>query len=281
MVSIVITTKNAEEFIADCIKSIINSNYIAKGGKIEIIVVDNHSTDKTVEIANSLGAKTFIKGPERSAQRNYGVEKSDGGIIGVLDTDMTLSENVISECVEIFEHNEKIKALYIPEKIFGNGFFNKVRNFERSFYNATAIDGVRFFRKEDFLKIGGYDISLNGTEDWDLDRRIKNIGEVSIIKSPLFHHENHTLKKYIVKKSYYASNFDNYFKKWGFDGITKKQFGLYYRYIRAFVEKGKWKKLLRHPILAFSMYFLLFLKGLVYIFSKFNISKKESVYNVK
>lgn len=281
MVSIVITTKNAEEFIADCIKSIINSNYIAKGGKIEIIVVDNHSTDKTVEIANSLGAKTFIKGPERSAQRNYGVEKSDGGIIGVLDTDMTLSENVISECVEIFEHNEKIKALYIPEKIFGNGFFNKVRNFERSFYNATAIDGVRFFRKEDFLKIGGYDISLNGTEDWDLDRRIKNIGEVSIIKSPLFHHENHTLKKYIIKKSYYASNFDNYFKKWGFDDITKKQFGLYYRYIGAFIEKGKWKKLLRHPILAFSMYFLLFLKGLVYIFSKFNISKKESVYNVK
>lgn len=281
MVSIVITTKNAEEFIADCIKSIINSNYIAKGGKIEIIVVDNHSTDKTVEIANSLGAKTFIKGPERSAQRNYGVEKSDGVIIGVLDTDMTLSENVISECVEIFEHNEKIKALYIPEKIFGNGFFNKVRNFERSFYNSTAIDGVRFFRKEDFLKIGGYDISLNGTEDWDLDRRIKNIGEVSIIKSPLFHHENHTLKKYIIKKSYYASNFDNYFKKWGFDDITKKQFGLYYRYIGAFVEKGKWKKLLRHPILAFSMYFLLFLKGLVYIFSKFNISKKESVYNVK
>lgn len=281
MVSIVITTKNAEEFIADCIKSIINSNYIAKGGKIEIIVVDNHSTDKTVEIANSLGAKTFIKGPERSAQRNYGVEKSDGVIIGVLDTDMTLSENVISECVKIFEHNEKIKALYIPEKIFGNGFFNKVRNFERSFYNATAIDGVRFFRKEDFLKIGGYDISLNGTEDWDLDRRIKNIGEVSIIKSPLFHHENHTLKKYIIKKSYYASNFDNYFKKWGFDDITKKQFGLYYRYIGAFVEKGKWKKLLRHPILAFSMYFLLFLKGLVYIFSKFNISKKESVYNVK
>lgn len=281
MVSIVITTKNAEEFIADCIKSIINSNYIAKGGKIEIIVVDNHSTDKTVEIANSLGAKTFIKGPERSAQRNYGVEKSDCGIIGVLDTDMTLSENVISECVEIFEHNKKIKALYIPEKIFGNGFFNKVRNFERSFYNATAIDGVRFFRKEDFLKIGGYDISLNGTEDWDLDRRIKNIGEVSIIKSPLFHHENHTLKKYIIKKSYYASNFDNYFKKWGFDDITKKQFGLYYRYIGAFVEKGKWKKLLRHPILAFSMYFLLFLKGLVYIFSKFNISKKESVYNVK
>ncbi len=280
MVSIIITTKNSEEFIADCIKSVINSNYTATG-EIEIIVVDNYSIDKTVLIANSLGATTFIKGPERSAQRNYGVQKASGEIIGILDVDMTLSENVITECVEIFQNNEKIKALYVPEKIFGNDFFNKVRNFERSFYNATVIDGVRFFRREDFLKIGGFDTSITGAEDWDLDRRIKNVGEVSIIKSPLFHHENHTLKKYIIKKSYYASNFDNYFRKWGFDETTKKQFGLYYRYIGVFVEKGKWKKLLLNPVLAFSMYFLLFLKGFVYILAKFNISKKESVYNVK
>ena len=281
MVSIVITTKNAEEFIADCIKSVVNSNYIKEGGKVEIILVDNHSTDKTVEIAKSFGVKTFIKGPERSAQRNYGVEMAFGEIVGILDVDMTLSETVISECVEIFENNENIKAVYVPEKIFGEGFFNKVRNFERSFYNATVIDGARFFRRESFLQIGGFDISLNGTEDWDIDRRIKNIGEVSIIKSNLFHHENHNLKKYIIKKSYYASNFDNYFKKWGFDEITKKQFGFYYRYFDVFIEKGKWKKLFAHPLLSFSMYFLLFLRGCVFILSKFNISKKESVYNTK
>ena len=278
MVSIVITTKNAEEFIADCIKSVINSNYIKEGKEIEIILVDNYSTDKTVEIAKSFGAKTFLKGPERSAQRNYGVEQASGEIVGILDADMTLSENVISECVEIFENDENIKALYIPEKIFGEGFFNKVRNFERSFYNATVIDGIRFFRREDFLKIGGFDISLNGTEDWDFDRRMKIVGETAIIKSPLFHHENHNLKKYIIKKSYYASNFDNYFKKWGFDETTKKQFGFYYRYLGVFIENGKWKKLFAHPILAISIYFSLFLKGCVYVLAKFNISKKESVY---
>ena len=279
MVSIVITTKNAEEFIADCIKSVINSNYIKEGKEIEIILVDNYSTDKTVEIAKSLGAKTFLKGPERSAQRNYGVEQASGEIVGILDADMTLSENVISECVEIFENDENIKALYIPEKIFGEGFFNKVRNFERSFYNATVIDGLRFFRKDDFLKIGGFDASLFAAEDWDLDRRMKTSGGgAAIIKSPLFHHENHNLKKYVIKKSYYASNFDNYFKKWGFDETTKKQFGFYYRYLGVFIENGKWKKLFAHPILAISMYFSLFLKGCVYVLAKFNISKKESVY---
>ena len=281
MVSIIITTKNAEEFIADCIKSVVNSNYVKEGKEVEIILVDNYSTDKTVEIAKELGAKTFLKGPERSAQRNYGVEQASDEIVGILDADMTLSENVITECVEIFEKDKNIKALYVPEKIFGSGFFNRVRNFERSFYNATVIDGVRFFIRESFLEIGGFDTSLNGTEDWDIDRRIRNIGKVSIIKSPLFHHENHSLKQWTIKKSYYASNFDNYFKKWGFDKATKKQFGFYYRYIGVFIENGKWKKLICHPLLALSMYFLLFLKGCVFILSKFNISKKESVYKDK
>ena len=166
MVSIIITTKNSENFIADCINAVKNSNY----KDTEIILVDNSSTDRTVEIAKELGVKTFIKGPERSAQRNYGAEMSSGEIIGFLDVDMTLSENVITECLEIFENNKDVQAIYIPEKIYGNSFFNRVRSFERSFYDATVIDAVRFFRREAFIKIGGFDLNLNGTEDWDIDR---------------------------------------------------------------------------------------------------------------
>ncbi len=277
MISIIITTKNSEIFISDCINAIKNSTY----KDVEIIVVDNYSEDKTIDIAKELGAKTFNKGPERSAQRNYGAQVSSGDIIGFLDVDMCLSENVISECFYIFNNNKNIKALYIPENIFGNSFFNRVRNFERSFYNATVIDAVRFFRKEDFIKINGFDTNLNGTEDWDIDRRIKEIGEVSIINSPLYHKENHTLKEYIIKKSYYASNFENYFKKWGFDDTTKKQFGFYYRYFGVFIENSKWKKMLKHPIYTLSMYFLRFLIGIVYILSKFNISKSENIYTKK
>ena len=274
IVSIIITTKNSENFIYDCINAVKKSSY----KDVEIILVDNNSNDRTIEIAKKLGAKTFTKGPERSAQRNYGAYMSNGEIIGFLDVDMTLSENVITECLEIFDNNKRVNAIYIPEKIYGDSFFNKVRNFERSFYDATVIDAVRFFRKEIFVKIGGFDLSLNGTEDWDIDRRINEIGEVAITKSHLYHHENHTLKQYIIKKSYYASNFDNYFKKWGYDKITKKQFGILYRYFNVFIENGKWKKLLSHPIYTISMYFLRFIIGIVYIFSKFKIYKKENIY---
>lgn len=278
MISVIITTKNAEEFIADCIKSVMNSDYVKNGGKFEIIAVDNYSTDKTAKIAKELGAQTFIKGPERSAQRNFGVEQAKGEFVGILDADMTLSPELLGECVEIFEKNENINSLYVPEKIFINSYFNKVRNFERSFYDNTVIDCARFFRRESFLKIGGFDSSLNGPEDWDFDRRMR--GGSAITKAPLFHHENLNLKEYALKKSYYASSFDKYFEKWGFDEITKKQFGLYYRYFGIFVENGKWKKLLRHPILAFSMYFVLFLKGVVFILAKFHISA-NNVYKDK
>ncbi|GAH55484.1 unnamed protein product, partial [marine sediment metagenome] len=63
-------------------------------------------------------------------------------------------------------------TLYIPEKIIGRGFWIKVRDLERSFYNATYIDCVRFIKKGAFDKVGGFDETLTGPEDWDFDRRV-------------------------------------------------------------------------------------------------------------
>ena len=66
---------------------------------------------------------------------------------------------------------ENVDALYIPERIVGDGFWIKVRDFERSFYVGTVIDAVRFIRKDLFEKIGGFDETLIGPEDWDLNRQ--------------------------------------------------------------------------------------------------------------
>jgi len=142
-VSVIITTKNEEQNIANCLNSIKRQTY--PQGNIEIISVDNNSTDKTKEIALSYTDKVYNVGPERSAQRNFGVRQATGKYILYLDADMILSENVVKECVEKCENEGNI-ALYIPERIIGNGFWIRVRDFERSFYNATVIDCVRFVR---------------------------------------------------------------------------------------------------------------------------------------
>ena len=56
------------------------------------------------------------------------------------------------------------------------GFLSRVRDFERSFYNGTVIDGGRFFRAAEFAAVGGFDTDLFRTgsgEDWDIDKMIK------------------------------------------------------------------------------------------------------------
>jgi len=265
LISIIITTKNEERNIEACLRSLLAQTYPREN--IEIIVVDNNSTDKTREISAKYTKKVFILGPERSAQKNFGVEKSQGEYFLHLDADMVLSENVVAECVEKILNNKNTVALYIPEIVAGEKFFSRVRRFERGFYNGTVIDAVRFIRKDKFLEAGGFDEKLYAGEDWDLDKRLKKLGKFDIIKSPLYHNESEfSLKKYLTKKGYYSKNLDVYIEKWGKNDLdVKKQCGFYYRFIGVFVENGKWKKLVRHSILALGMYFLRFLVGVKYL----------------
>lgn len=113
LVSVIITTRNEEKNIERCLKSIKAQSYPLE--EIEIIVVDNNSVDKTKDIAYKCTAKVYDFGPERSAQRNYGVGKSEGKYILYLDADMNLSEKVIEGLEEqenrmqheFFDYKEK------------------------------------------------------------------------------------------------------------------------------------------------------------------------------
>jgi glycosyltransferase involved in cell wall biosynthesis len=265
LISVIITTKNEEKHIGNCLESIKKQTY--PQDLIEVIVVDNNSNDRTKEIAGKYTDKVFDKGPERSAQRNFGVEKSSGEYILYLDADMILNKNVIRDCVEYVEKNKDTVGLYITEIVMGKKYWSKVRRFERSFYDATVIDCVRFLRKDIFQKVGGFDEGMTGPEDWDLDKKIRSEGKTALIKTPIYHNEaEFDLKKYLGKKAYYARQFDNYISKWGKDdGDIKNQFGVFYRYFGVFFEKGKWKKILVHPVLTAGMYFLRFMVGVKYI----------------
>lgn len=266
LVSLVITTRNEEKHIANCLESIKAQTY--PEAKIEIIVVDNNSTDRTKEIAMEYTDKVYNKGPERSAQRNFGVHQARGKYILYLDADMILSPDVIKECVVKCD-KENVDALYIPEKITGEGFWIKVRNFERSFYNATPIDCVRFIKRDLFEEVGGFDESLTGPEDWDLDRRIRagTKRKFDIINAPIYHNEaDFNLVEYVKGKNYYIRDIDKYKRKWGaHDPIIKKQLGAYYRLFGVFFDNGKWKKLIRHLLLTIAMYYLRLRVALTYL----------------
>ncbi len=266
LVSIIVTTKNEGRNIGNCLKSVKEQAYPSSA--LEIIVVDNNSTDDTVKIARGFTEKVCLKGPQRAAQMNHGAQEARGKYILYPDADMILSREVIAECVSKCE-SEGYIALYIPEKIIGDRFWIKVRDFERSYYNASCIDAVRFVRRESFLAAGGFD-SENmafGADDWDFDRRIKQFGNVSIIESPLYHNEGKfIIKNYLAKKANYSKAFDGYVEKWGKDDpVTRQQLGAWYRLFGVFIENGKWRRLIRHPLLTAGMYLLRFGVAVAYL----------------
>ncbi len=294
LVSVVVTTKNEERNIEWCLRSI----ELQTWPNIEIIVVDNNSTDQTKPIAASYTPNVFNKGPERSAQRNFGMlELAKGDYVIYVDADMILSPLLVERCVQKMAEPGCL-ALHIPEIILGSSFWCRVRRFERTFYDGTVIDGARFFRQGVFRKIGGFNEKINAAEDWDADKRIKKIGgtialiprrrtestetswELSyfvrsngvrpIFETVIYHNESDfSLKRYLLKKKAYTGDVGEYVRMWGKnDPDVRRQVGFFYRYVGVFVENGKWKKLVTHPLLTIGMYVLRGCVGAVFLWKK-------------
>jgi len=241
LISIIITTKDEEQNIGLLLESIKNQSL----KDFEVIVVDHPQTiDKTRKIAKVFNCRVYIKGPERSAQRNFGVSKARGKYVLVLDADMELTKDVLKSCFEMIS-NTKNKALIIPEKTVGNNLMAKIRGFEREMYMGdSSIEVARFFEKEVFDEFGGYDLKLTGTEDYDLPKRISTRYQIGWSKEYILHHEeNLTLLRQLKKKYYYANKSAYYVDK--YPELVMVQGNLLFR--RAYFKN--WKKFVKNPIL--------------------------------
>ena len=292
LVSVIVTTRNEERNIGNCLQSIQLQTYKS----IEIIVVDNNSTDTTQDIARSFTDVVVNKGPERSAQRNHGIcDLATGQYVMFIDADMILSPTLIAECLKVIQIDDAV-ALHIEEVILGRGVLAKIRRFERSFYSGTVIDGARFFLRSIFIEIGGFDKSLPpGPEDWDLDKRLKKHGRISLVENHgqeynwnlqsfvekrgvffnkhfigIYHNENEqSLMQYLRKKSYYAPSMAVYVNKWGsLDSDIKRQLGIRYRFFGVFFNRKSVRKIVRNPEKIIGVLVLRLLVGMFYLFKK-------------
>lgn len=253
LVSVIITTKNEGDIIGRLIQSIKTQTFKNR----EIILVDNNSTDKTLGIARKMNVKVYTVGPERSTQRNFGAKVAKGKYLLILDADMQLSPKVVSECVQLAQSDKKIGEIVIPEQSLASNYWEKVKAFERSFYNEKGdelTDAARFFRKDIFFKAGGYDETITGPEDWDLPETIRELGyRVERIKSKIYHYERiNSLFAIASKKFYYALHAYKYLVK-----HSIPMFGPKTVYFLRPVFYQNPKKIIRHPFLSVGMFIML------------------------
>lgn len=257
LVSVIITSKNEGDVIGNLLGSITKQTY----KNIEVILVDNHSTDDTLKIARKFSITCYTFGPERSAQRNFGAKKSKGKYLIFLDADMELTTKVVEDCVRIAT-TSRVSGVVIPEESIATNFWGKVKTFERSFYSEKGdpiTDAARFFLRQVFFKVGGYDETITGPEDWDLPDRVRESGyKIGRSNEKIYHHENKiSLLELFRKKFYYGLNAHKYLIKHNIPIISAKT--VYF--LRPLFYKN-WKKLFSHPILAVAMMWMLFIQTL-------------------
>jgi glycosyltransferase involved in cell wall biosynthesis len=241
-VSVIVPTRDSARTLEACVDSIRSQLY----RPIELVVVDNQSSDNTREIASRYADIVENSGPERSAQRNRGAQLAHGEYLLFVDSDMTLSPHVIGECFDAI-HISGAPGVIIPETSIGNGFLARCRELERSCYiGDNVIEGARFFPRKEFERVGGYDEQLHAMEDWDLSLRIAAGRQLARVESYITHDEGDLrLGSMLAKKRYYAASSLQYWRKHG--RPTLGQANLIFR--PAFFRN--WRRLMRHPVLTF------------------------------
>lgn len=240
LVSVIVPTRNSGATIRECLESIASQTY----RRIELIVVDNHSTDATLEVAHAFTSRVLVVGPERSAQRNAGARASRGKYLMFIDSDMVLTPMVIEQCVQFVRADSTVKGVIIPERSVGEGFWTQCKALERSCYvGDDTIEAARFFDRTVFEEAGGFDESLTGPEDWDFSQRIAQSGRLRRINVFIDHLEGRlTLHETMRSKYYYGKTLTRYMRKQP-EGARRQL-----RLLRpAFVRH--WRRLLAHPIL--------------------------------
>ena len=246
LVTVIIPTHNSASTLEQCLQSVRAQTY----PNLEVLVVDNHSQDDTIEIAAKF-AEVIQAGPERSAQINVGARKARGFYLYRIDGDMLLEEGVVQACVEAIQE-DGYDAITVPNRSRGEGFWARVRTLERDTYlDDPLIVAARFWKRAAFAAVGGMDESLVACEDYDLHNRLVAEGyRIGRVSATEFHlGESESLWDYATQSFYYGPSVFRYLRKHPQRGV-RQMIPLRSSYLR------HWNMLARQPRLTFGLVLL-------------------------
>ena len=182
--SVIIPAHNEERYIGKCLRSVRNAAKHAAPDAVEMIVVANRCTDRTVPIAKKLGAKVLINDDKCiSAIRNTGVRSAKGKIIVTIDADSMMTNDALCEIRDMLRSGQYVGGGTRSEfdrmslGILCSGACVAVNLLPIMLRNHAMLSGGMFWcYREDFDAVGGFDESLVSLEDMDFASRLNRLG---------------------------------------------------------------------------------------------------------
>jgi glycosyltransferase involved in cell wall biosynthesis len=182
-ISIIIPALNEEKMIGRCLDSL--TQLSLSRDRFEVLVVDNGSRDKTLDIANSfkdhLNLKILQQADVRiSALRNLGARAALGKILAFLDADCLAPVDWLDRILALASTNGAgvLGAHYLlPEDSSWVGrTWHRYQEAPESGEISHVPAGDLVMRREDFLKLGGFDETIQTNEDYELCERARKAG---------------------------------------------------------------------------------------------------------
>jgi GT2 family glycosyltransferase len=197
--SVIVPAFNEELYLPATLKNINQAiDHLQGNTKVELIVVDNDSTDKTPEIARSLGAKVLHEPTHNIGRvRNVGAQAATGEVLVFVDADTLIPEDLLSRISEAMASPQcvggSVDIDYRPRNPFVRAYVRFWRFLGILFQASQGV--TQFCRREIFLTLNGYDESLFNGEDVDFYARLGRyakkhggrrcfISQVAVIPSP-------------------------------------------------------------------------------------------------
>ena len=170
--SIIIVTYNSEKYLEGCLKSILKQNF----KNYEIIIIDNESQDKTLDIIKKYKKDIDFWKSEKDKgifdAMNKGIKNSKGKIISILNSDDFFYQGALKTVNKYFNKKNKIDYLFgtvLKKKIYSGFKPNEIR----WRFNIYPSHSVGFFiQKKVHNEIGLYNIKYRHSNDYDFFYRL-------------------------------------------------------------------------------------------------------------
>jgi glycosyltransferase involved in cell wall biosynthesis len=221
MVSFVIPTFNSERTLDHCLSSISNQDY----PEIELIIVDNGSSDQTIEIAKKYTQKIYYDSGKLGSVRQTGIEHASGEVIGNFDSDNYLPyDKWLLNSIKYFSCNDGIGTVW-PRNIappnrplfmkmylnFGNLLLEDRIKRKRGIVGG----GCALILKKAIDDVGGIDRDVHWGEDFNLAKKLKDKGyKLVYLRDPIYHDTDMglSIEKFVKKQILGATAFtkDNF-----------------------------------------------------------------------